>query len=206
MFFLIPLVIFVVSIAAMCWIIVRKFAYLKKLEPEIIKSSSGTEVSFWAEFFPGLAMRLKDHKFHEYKLNFLAEFEKFLRRLRLLSLKLDTVTNRLIHRVRKSAVHNEGLITERAARKIEQEQAAAEINGNNGPKDPKEEEQGLIMEIAKNPKDAALYGKLGNIYMKTREWHDAAESFKKSLELEPENEATKAKLEKALQKSEKMPT
>ncbi len=192
------------SVAVIGWIISRKFVYLKKLTPEIIEGSSETQENFWAELFPGLADRFKTSKFRVYRLNVLAEFEKLLRRLRLLSLRLDTTTNQLIHRVRKSVVHHEGMINGEAAAQAEQE-LMANITNENGRADPKEEEQRLIIEIAKNPKDATLYKKLGNIYMKTGEWHDAAESFKKVLELNPEDETTQNKLERLLKKLEKLP-
>jgi len=78
-------------------------------------------------------------------------------------------------------------------------------NGNGKAKNLEEEEHKLILEIAQNPKDAGLYKKLGNIYMKTGEWRDAAESFKKVLEIEPEDETTGNKLARLLKKLEKLP-
>lgn len=205
MFFIIPFGIFVVSVAAISWIISRKFVYLKKLAPEVVESSVPGEESFWAEFFPGLAARFNSSNVRQFRLNLLAEFEKFLRKLRLLSLKLDTATNHLIHRVRKSVVHHEGMLNGEAAAQAEQEMAADAASGHNKT-DPREEEQRLIIEIAKNPKDVQLYKKLGNIYVKIEEWHDAAESFKKVVELEPEDETTRNKLARLLKKLEKLPT
>ncbi len=204
MFFLIPLGIFVVSIAAICWIVSRKFVYLKKLSPDVLSGSIESKENFWADFFPGLAAYLRGGKIREHRLSFLAEFEKSLRKLRLLSLKLDTVTNRLIHRVRKSTVHHEGILNGVAAAQAEQELAI--LNSANAKTDPKEEEQRLIIEIAKNPKDVVLYKKLGSIYMKTGEWRDAVDSFKKAIELDPEDGSVKIKLERASKKLEKLPT
>ena len=195
MFFWVPFGIFVISLIAIGWIISRKFIYLKKLNPEAIEDSAEIQGGFWEDFFPGLSAFLKNINLREYRLNFLAEFEKFLRKLRLISLKIDTTTNRLIHRVRKSVVHHEGLINGEAAAQVEREIINAEVHGS-GERDLKEMEQQLIIEIAKNPKDSQLYKKLGNIYMKTGEWHDAVESFKKALELEPGDDAIRAKLEK----------
>ncbi len=207
MFFIIPFGIFIVSIALIAWVVGRKFVYLKKLVPEVIESSSEAQESFWTEFFPGLTDRFKARKIREHRLNFLAEFEKFLRKLRLLALKFDTTTNRLIHRVRKSALHHEGILNEEAAVQAEQEiKVIDSFNGGNKGRDLKEEEQKLILEIAKNPKEANLYKKLANIYMKTGEWQDAVESFKKAVELDPEDESIKIKLERASKKLEKLPT
>ena len=204
MFFIIPFGIFVVSLAIICWIISRKFIYLKKLDPDVVENVVLDQEGFWAGFFPGLATRLNGSKLRQFRLNLLAEFEKFLRKLRLFSLKLDSTTNRLINKVRKSVVHHESVISSEAAAQAEQE---IRINSNNGKgKDLQEEEHRLILEIATNPKDAGLYRKLGNIYMKMEEWHDAAESFKKVLELEPEDETTRNKLARLLKKLEKLPT
>lgn len=208
MFFLIFFGIFIVSITAIVWVIGRKFVYLKKLTPEVIESVVPEQESFWVEFFPGLAAYFNSTSLRQHRLNFLAELEKFLRKFRLLSLKLDTVTNQLIHRVRKSVVHHEDVINEEAAA-IQVEQDARIINGANSNgtvKDWKEEEQKLIIEIAKDPKNAELYKKLGNIYAKTGEWYDAVESFKKATELNPEDENVKIKFERASKKLEKLPT
>lgn len=209
MFFLVPFGIFVVSVIAIGWIISRKFIYLKKLEPEVVESVVPEQESFWAEFFPGLATRFNSVNFRQYRLNFLAEFERFLRKLRLLSLKLDTATSRLIHSVRKSVVHHESIIQSEAVAQAEQEMRIVNgingINGNGKSVDWKEEEHKLILEIATNPKEAALYKKLGNIYMKAGEWHDAAESFKKVLELTPDDETTRNKFERVSRKLEKLP-
>ncbi|MBI2063563.1 MAG: tetratricopeptide repeat protein [Candidatus Yanofskybacteria bacterium] len=205
MFFIIPFGIFAISLAAICWIISRKFVYLKKLAPEVVENSVSGEESFWAEFFPGLAARFNSSNVRQFRLNLLAKFEKFLRKLRLLSLKLDVATNHLIRKVRKSVVHHEGMLSGEAAVRAGEDLAADAVNGQNRA-DPREEEQRLIIEIAKNPKNGQLYKKLGNIYMKLEEWHDAAESFKKVLELEPEDETTRNKLTRLLKKIEKLPT
>jgi tetratricopeptide (TPR) repeat protein len=201
MFFIIPLVVFIGSLTGIFWIIARKFVYLKKLTPEILTGSEQNEKSFWAEFFPEIAQRISRLSLHEYRVNFLAEFEKILRKLRLLSLRIDTFTNSLIHRVRKTVVEHEELISGeialQGAQEIESQNAS---NGAN--KDPREEEQKLIIEIARNPKDSKLYKKLGNIYLKIGEWNDAYESFKKALELDPTDDVIRNKLEKLTKKIE----
>lgn len=207
MFFIIPFGIFIISIVAITWVVSRKFVYLKKLTPEVVESAVPEQESFWAELFPKWAAYFNSTRLRQGRLNFLAEFEKFLRKFRLLSLRLDTATSHLIHRVRKSVVHHEGVINEEAAA-TQMEQDARIIGGANGSgmvRDWKEEEQKLIIEIAKDPKNAELYKTLGSIYSKTGEWHDAVESFKKAIELDPEDESIKIKLERAIKKLEKLP-
>jgi tetratricopeptide (TPR) repeat protein len=206
MYLLIPLIAFLASLSLVAWLIARKFVYLRKLAPEALENSVAVRDNFWAELFPEPIGFLRKIKIREYGVAFLAEFEKFLRRLRLISLRIDTLTNRLIHKVRRTTIHHEGILTKEAEIKSEQGAEISTQTGNGAKKkDLKEEEQRLIIEIAKNPKDAELYKKLGNIYMKTGEWHDAFESFKKALELDPEDANIRIKLERASKKIEKPP-
>lgn len=204
-FFLIPFGIFFASLLVIVWIVARKFVYLKKLTPETVESPAFIQESFWLELFPELTGCLKKIKLREYGVAILAEFEKFLRKLRLISLKIDALTNRLIHKVRKSTVYHEEILSRKT--ETDDETQTREVNANNGSKKNnfKEEEQQLIIEIAKNPKDAELYKKLGRIYLKTGEGGDAFESFKKALELNPEDREVKAKLEKIAAKLGKLP-
>ena len=202
MFFFVPFSILVFSVVAIGWIVSRKFVYLKKLDPDVLENVVSGQEGFWAGFFPELAVRINSSKVRQLRLNMLAEFEKFLRKLRLLSLKIDAATNHLINQVRKSVVHHEGMINVEAVARVEQEMEIT--NGTGGTRDL-EEEHRLIIEIARNPKNPQLYKKLGNIYMKTGEWHDASESFKKVLEFEPEDEITQNKLARLLKKLEKLP-
>lgn len=193
------------------WIIGRKFVYLKKLSPDVVEDAVYSESSFWVEFFPEIATELKKINTTEYQVKFLADFEKFLRKLRLLSLKIDSATNGLIHRVRKSAVHHETLLINRAAEEEQKEALAGETaNGNGKPAsvrlDPHEEEQRLIIEIAKNPKDPDLFKKLGEIYFGTGEYQDAYQSFKRASDLDPEDITIRNKLARVLKKIEKLPT
>ena len=191
------------STITLVYIVMRKFTYLKKLTPEAFGASEA-EDGFWAELFPEIAAYFKKINLREHRINFLADFEKTLRRLRLVSLKVDTLTNRLIHSVRKSATHHEGILSQEKEYKEEQEAKVFVTKKPVTKMDLKAEEQRLIIEIAKNPKDATLYRELGNIYMKTGEINDAWESFKKALELEPTDEESKGKLEKLSKKLEKL--
>lgn len=195
MFIILPLAIFLISIAAIFWLAARKFVYLKKLIPGVIDGSDVAQESFFVEFLPEAAQHLKMAKLQGYGAAVLAEFEKLLRRLRLISLRIDTFLSHLVHRVRKSNARREETLVKETAAEAENE-ANKPIQANNVKKDLKEEEQRLIIEIAKNPKDAELYKKLGQIYLKTGDSGDALESFNKALELNPEDGETKAKLEK----------
>ena len=195
MFLLVPLVIFLVSVFLIAWLAARKFMYLKKLTPGVIDSSDVAQESFFAEFLPEAAQHLKMAKLQGYGAAILAEFEKLLRRLRLISLRIDTFMSHLVHRVRKSNARREETLVKETAAETERE-ISKPIQISDVNKDLKEEEQRLIIEIAKNPKDAELYKKLGQVYLKTGDSGDALESFKKALELNPDDEEAKARLEK----------
>jgi tetratricopeptide (TPR) repeat protein len=199
MYLLIPLIVFLSSLLLIAWIVVRKFVYLKKLVPETLENSAVVQESFWAELFPELAASLKKIKLREWGIAVLAEFEKFLRKLRLISMKIDTFTNQLIHNVRKTTVYHEEVLSKKAETKEEQTTGEAR-KARKKEKDWKEEEQRLIIEIAKDPKNAGLYKKLGRLYLGTGENEDAYESFKKAAELNPEDAEAKAKLEKLIPK------
>ena len=192
MFIILPLAIFLISIAAIFWLTARKFVYLKKLAPGVIDGSNVAQENFLAEFFPEVAQHLKMAKLQKYGAAILAEFEKLLRRLRLISLRIDTFMSQLVHRVRKSNARREETLGKETEAEVEKE-ASKPIRVNDVKKDLKEEEQRLIIEIAKNPKDAELYKKLGQVYLRTGESGDAFESFKKALELNPDDAETDRK-------------
>lgn len=208
MFFLIPFSIFLVSVLLIVWIVSRKFVYLRKLAPETVEETISSRENFLVELFPELAAYLKKVNLRSYGVNFLTEFEKLLRKLRLISMKVDTVTNQLIHRVRKEAKQQEAILSKEAAleeeKQAELESEEEELeNLGDSQEDLKKKEQLLIIEIAKNPKNPRLYLELGNIYMRVGEYEDAKNSFEKILELEPGNEAIRRKLARVLSKMEK---
>ncbi len=195
MYFFIPFSIFLASLFISAWLIARKFVYLKKLAPEVLDNTGVSEGNFWEEFFPELAVRVKKINLKEYRIKFLANFEIFLRKFRLVSLRVDTLIGRLIHRVRKTTTEHAENLNQVIA---EEKEISRKSTGKNGKKkNLKEEEQRLIIEIARNPKEAKLYGELGNVYVKMGEDGDALESFKKAAELDPQNEEFKAGLDEA---------
>lgn len=205
MYLYIPLGIFVISVTVIVWIVSRKFVYLKKLEPKTVEASSA-DIGFWEEMFPEATSGFKKIKIRQFGVNILSELEKILRKLRLLSLKIDTLTGKLIHRVRKSTQKHEAIIDKEGER--EEDNKPQEIDpfdlGSSTKEELKQKEQYLIIEIAKNPKDALLYRELGSLYMRTGELEDAKESFEKALDLEPD-ENTKRKLGRVMAKLEEKP-
>lgn len=172
-------------------IVGRKFVYLRKLTPEAISEPTQTVAAFGKGMVPEIVAVTGKINLREYRVRLTAEFEKILRRIRLLFLKIDDLTHRAIRRLRRSTKHHEAILVQEE----QQEEQIAAATPAPTVIDPKEEEQHLIMEIAKNPKDAALYQKLGDIYIKTGEKDNARMSYKTVLDLDPENWYAKKKLE-----------
>ena len=195
MFLLIPLGIFIVSTATIMYLVGRKFVYLKKLTPEAISDPPATAATFWSGFFPEIISLFQRINWREYRVRFMSESEKLLRRMRLTFLKIDTLTHRLIGMLLRSTKHHEALLVQEQAAKEQEEESVTTAEIDVPQLDPKEEEQHIIMEIGRNPKDAKLYRRLGDIYLQTHALEDARQSFEKVLELEPENEYATMKLD-----------
>lgn len=209
MYLLIPLLLIAGSISGIFIIVWRKAPYIKKLAtdgPSLNGSSMSPKVCFFklfSEFFPEMAGTFKNIKFKEYKDAWLVEVEKFLRRLRLVSLRMDRWSNSWIQGIRKhvdksmaqtsTPVMEEKKAPEKQEVKVEEKVSETEIF--------KREEQRIIIEIARNPKNSKLYDALGDLYAKMGDYDDAKESFEAALELDSNNEELKKKLSLALEKS-----
>ena len=216
MFLLIPLLIIFVSILAITAIIWRKRPYLKEMitaggnNPEFNLNSNFSFMEYGEEFFPELGGLLSKIKIHKYKSIGLMEVEKFLRKTRLVFLKIDRVSDVLIKKVRK--VHLNGQLKgHMAEEKLHEDNSSSIISVTDNKKEIEEtktispiflknEEQRLIIEIAKNPKDAHLYEMLGDLYIEMDNFPDAKESYEASIELNPQNSTLKQKLSSALER------
>lgn len=173
-------------------IIVRKFPYLKKLPLNPEQEVAGT---FFSDFFPEVCHRLKKVDPGSYRTYFLRESEKFFRRLRVVSLKLESFSNALISKIKTSHHYQK----EPGSGAVEEVRSAAEATKVLSKPDPfnyKKEEQSLIIEIAKDPKNPGLYRRLADIYLSLKNYSDARESLETVLKLDPEDEKTKEKLTK----------
>ena len=211
MFLIVPLLLIIGSFAGIALIIWRKKSYFKEfviIENGVSEVSVGFNFSlnqYWREFFPEIEELVKRIKFDEYKVLWLLELEKFLRKTRLIFLRVDSWSDQLIKKVRR--IHLNGKLN---SNEVSQEV----ISGESVVPSPidqvqsqtissvflKNEEERLILEIAKNPKDSALYEALGDLYMEMQNWADAKESYEASIELSPQNESLKQKLSLALEK------
>ena len=136
-------------------------------------------------------------KVKEYKEMWLIETEKLLRRLRVASLKMDRFSDSLIKKIRKRTSSGNGVsfsITE-----ISKDKQGMEAKTDDEV-ELKKNEQRLIIEIAKNPKNAALYEELGDLYIKMGDYHDAKESYEAAIELNSSSDNLRKKHSQALEK------
>ncbi|MEK7537301.1 MAG: hypothetical protein AAB584_02570 [Patescibacteria group bacterium] len=179
MFLFIPLILIVGSAGAIGYIVWPKIKEIKKSEkpPEV-------KESFWRLIAPEFFKAWDKIDFHGFKKEALTDYEKFLRRVRILSLKTDNFVNKLLEKRQKKAVRPEF--------KDVFSSAEPKANGSNF----KVKENAIISEIAKNPKDKNLYKALGAFYLENEMLNDAREVFDVVLELDPNDLETKEALEK----------
>lgn len=196
MFILIPVTLILVSVAGISILVFRKMPYLNKLTPE---THAGGDIL--NDLFPELSDGLKSLKLREYGNLWFIELEKFLRKLRLFFLRIDRMSDAWIKKIRSGNIS-------RATNLVEEKEGLPEVpvlKTHPAPvitmEDMKKEEQGLIIEIAKNPKNSSLYEALGDLYLKMNNLSDAKESFEAAVELNPNSEALKQKLSSVLRKT-----
>ena|SRR3989344_1083993 len=191
MFFLAPLIIILFSLSGIFFIAWRKFPYLKKISaPVSVTTESYGFLEFVHDFFPEIFYQFRKVDLNSYKASFLKEFEKFLRRMRVLSLKIDRLTNSLLAKIRVENLKNGNA----AQTEFKEEAKASPVPQESKFVQLKKEEQLLIIEIAKNPKNPDLYKKLAEVYIALKNFSDARESLKAAEELNPNDEGTKDKL------------
>src|SRR3989344_7001086 len=202
MFILVPLILILVSVVGISVIVFRKMPYLNKLTPEThISVRTGVMGDFLTDLLPEFSKGFKSLKLKEYGDLWLVELEKFLRKLRVASLKMDRMSDSWIKKIRSGSAFSVTNTTttdkiEDVGAIIPKEQTVPKITME----DMKREEQGMIIEIAKNPKDPRLYEVLGDLYVKMNNFSDAKESFEAAIELSPHNEELQKKLSQVVKK------
>jgi len=193
-YLLVPLLIIIVSLLVVVVISWRKFPYLKRLS--VGKEASG-EARFWVDLWPELNYHYRQINWAEYRDFWLKEFEKFLRRLRLVSLRLDRLTDALINRVKTSITTGQKLAVS-ADQELEAVEPITVHRPTNSLTDYKRAERTLIIGIAKDPKNIELYRQLGDIYLAMDNLADARESFQAALRLDSEDSKSKQRSTKGL--------
>ena len=178
-------------------IVWRKMPYLRKLTVTDVQSGQ----SIWSDLFPELANGVNSTRLKHYRGVWLLELEKVLRRLRVMSMKMDRTSDSLIKKIRSvterrhpSTGASGSTASPSVVLKTEEQTKQATID------EMKKEEQKLIIEIAKNPKNSSLYEVLGDLYIKMSNFADAKESYEAAIELNPQKEELKKKHSQAVEK------
>src|SRR3989344_3705349 len=105
MFILVPLVLMLVSAIGISFMFFRKIPYLNKLTPEThLSARTGTAVAILNDLFPELSEVFKNLRLKDYWNPWLVETEKLLRRLRVISLKMDRISDSWIKKIRRNNV------------------------------------------------------------------------------------------------------
>ncbi len=202
MFLYIPLALALVALVAVTVIVWRKMPYLRKLTPESHEMGS----TVLHDFAPELLDWAASVPWRQYVHSVLVEFEKILRRARLLMSSLDRASDRVIRGVRKvheaTARQQEQIVAARQEEAVRLTEEPDEIDMED-PEQLRQEEQRLIVAIAQNPKDVALYNRLARVYIRLQNFTDAVESLRAAMKLDPKDEVIAKRLERALQRLEK---
>ncbi|MBI4158584.1 MAG: hypothetical protein HY505_03135 [Candidatus Yanofskybacteria bacterium] len=209
MFLFIPLILILASAGGIVFIVWRKLPRLEELaETESNSTVIGSiNEAFWEsgwrhifyDLCPEIWNWVRSVKVKEYKEMWFVETEKLLRRLRLVSLKMDRFSDSLIKKIRKRTNSNNGNGSTFSVAEVNSEKQNAEAKPDEKI-EFKKTEQRLIIEIAKNPKNAALYEELGDLYSEAGEHKDAKESYEAAIELNSNSEELKKKLSQALER------
>ena len=207
MFLLIPFLFLIFSTIGVAVIVFRKKSYLNKLSILNTNGSGENAVlgfswkTYGTDFFPEIKVLIDKIEFTKYRAHWLVEVEKFLRKARVLSLRMDRVSDLMIKKIRR--IHLNDKLNGHTS--SEHEVVENPITGMAGSTTMsttflKNEEERLIIEIAKNPKDGKLYEQLGDLYVEMNNFIDAKESYEAAIELSPQNIHLKEKLSSALEK------
>jgi len=208
MFVVIPSAIFILSLIGILYVSLRKLSQASQLaQSQETATVSPTFGIFVREMFPEIFAYFGRVNMPAHKSSMLLEFEKFLRRLRVMFLRFDNLSSNLLHKVRESHLNEIQKAQEKEAQKLEEapetpvtEIKTTTVDFNTASPVPqpapelKNKELEIIMAIAKAPKNKALYKELGDLYMELQQWGDARESFMSAIAIDPKVRGVKKKL------------
>ncbi len=198
MFIIIPLVFVAISLLGIAIIVRPKLPYLRKLSPDAHQVGE----HLIEDYFPELVQWVNNIPWREFRKNSLREIEKLLRRLRLILLKIDHVSDRLIKRVRRTHVadHVEQVVN--SIEKLPEPMVSLPTPSEPTLEDLKAQEQQLIIDISQDPKNPQLYETLGDLYVKIGSDQDAQEAYEAALGFNPDNQVLARKYSALLKKKE----
>ena len=120
----------------------------------------------------------------------LAASEKVLRQIRIHILKLDAKIFSLIEYLRRESAKKLSEIEKISYKKIAHDALEENAGKISFKVQSKIRERKLLHIIAKNPKEAGNYKKLGELYLENKNFPDALDSFKEYLKLNPTDAET----------------
>lgn len=168
-------------------LVVRNLPAIKKADDFEVKKG------FWNLMFIEFVSFYRKIPFREYKQQSIGLYEKFLRRLKIVSLKVENKTSKWLERLPKEEskdissrqISDIKARDKKEVKKVSEEDIRAAEESNF-----KKEEKRLITEIAKFPQNADLYKELGALYVKNNVLDDAKEALKVAVELDSEDRET----------------
>lgn len=193
MYLIIPLILISASLFGIGFIVWPKLRVLKN-SSESYKLESGE--NFWNLMFPEFFHLVDKIDLKSYKESFLSDIEKFLRRIKILSLKIDNAINKWLEQRPKVSNGDFNKVEvddkEKTGNNIEENSKKATVVNAVF----KNKEKELIAKISQNPKDKELYKALGALYLEYNELSDAKAVFNVILELDPNDKEARETLKK----------
>ncbi|PJE58049.1 MAG: hypothetical protein COU81_02775 [Candidatus Portnoybacteria bacterium CG10_big_fil_rev_8_21_14_0_10_36_7] len=156
-----------------------------------------------------MADKLKELRYTKYHLSFANWFERLLRKLRVLILKIDNLFVSWMHNTKEKShtfnirakawlvkKHIEDVQQQNQIEAIVQEKAEEEEDRDEEPKsESTDTERQLVNEIIKSPKSADLYKKLAEFYVSQGNPKDAKSAYLEVLKLCPADQKVLEKMD-----------
>lgn len=204
MFIIIPVAIAGAALLALAVIVWRKWPYLKKLEPD----AHPVGRTFLHDLAPEAVERINRLDWRAAWRAVLSGIEDALRHVRAAFTAIDRASERLgssVRRVSQTAQRQHEKSQREAVEKVSETTKPAPVPEADRKESLKQEEQRLIVAIAQAPKDASLYRRLGENYVRMGNVTDAVESYRAAAKLAPEDTSIAGRLthlQERLQKAE----
>ncbi len=184
----IPYLFIVFGLSGIVYVVLKKVPVLLKLPAEPAEALPPQPLK------EKIVSRFKEISRLNYWVVFLSWIEKFLRRIRIIFLKLDNLIIGLISYLRKTssalALTSKTWMSEKRKKRIEKLRMLIDLKRTS-----EEKEEILLRRIRQNPKDIKAYKEIGLLYLAEKNYSDAEAAFGEALKINPEDEMAKEKLE-----------
>ena len=202
MFITVPLIVIAVATTMLVVMVLRKWPYLKKLEPDAHPVGD----SLVHDLAPEAIGRVKSIDWQSLWHHGLDGIEGALSGIRSAFTAIGEASERLkssVQSVKRSVPER----TETHEPETEPERPTVVVPARDDEAEQerllREEEQKLILDIAQNPKNVELYKKLSRVYSKLDNLPDAIEALTAASKLDPDDDAMLERLDRLKERSEK---